>query len=92
MIVSIRHKGLRLFYEEGKGAKLPAEQLTKIVRILTALDAVSSEDDIAELGSGTHKLTGDLKDFWSIKVSANYRIVFRFEKGDVHEVDYIDYH
>jgi len=33
-----------------------------------------------------------MKDFWSIKTSANYRIVFRLENGNVHDVDYLDYH
>lgn len=91
-IISIRHKNLRLYYEEGSSAKLPHDQLTKIARILTALDAVSTENDIKALGSGIHKLTGDMKEFWSIKVSANYRIIFRFEDGDIFDVDYIDYH
>jgi toxin HigB-1 len=44
------------------------------------------------LARGIHKLTGELKDFWSIKVSANYRITFRLEAGNIHEVDYLDYH
>jgi proteic killer suppression protein len=92
MIVTIHHKYLRLYYEGGNGAKLPYDQLSKISRILTALDAVSSEDDIKALGSGIHKLTGNLKDFWSIKVSANYRIIFKFEDGEVFAVDYVDYH
>jgi toxin HigB-1 len=92
MIESIRHKGLLTYYTEGSGAKLPANQLVKISRLLDALDAVSSEDDIKQLGLGIHKLTGNLKEFWSIKVTANYRIIFRFEDGNVHDVDYIDYH
>ncbi len=92
MIVTIRHKALRLYFEEGSGAKLPSDQLSKIARILTALDAVSSEEDIKQLGSGIHKLTGNLKEFWSMKVSANYRIIFRFEAGDIFDVDYVDYH
>lgn len=92
MIITIRHKSLRLYFEEGSGAKLPGDQLSKIARILTVLDAVSSEDDIKQLGSGIHKLTGNLKEFWSIKVSSNYRIIFRFEAGDVFDVDYMDYH
>src|SRR6195952_2406565 len=90
MIVSIRHKNLRLYFEDGYSAKLPHEQLAKIARILSALDAVSSEDDIKALGSGIHKLTGNLKDYWSIKVSANYRIIFTFEAGDIFDVDYVD--
>jgi len=92
MIVSIQHKGLRLYYEDGNGAKLPAVYLKKIARLLTSLDAVSSTDDIVQLGSGIHKLTGDLAEFWSVSVSANYRIIFRFDNGDVHDVDYVDYH
>jgi len=92
MIVSIVHKGLRLYFEEGAGTKLPNEQLGKIARILTALDAVCSTDDIIALGSGIHRLKGEMKDFWSIKVSANYRIIFRFEGGDIFDVDYMDYH
>jgi proteic killer suppression protein len=66
--------------------------LSKISRILTALDAVSSENDIMALGLGIHKLTGNMKDFWALKVSANYRITFRFEDGDIFDVDYVDYH
>ena len=92
MIISIVHKGLRLYYEDGNASKLPSEFLKKIARILTSLDAVSSEEDILALGSGINKLSGDLSDFWSIKVSANYRIVFQFSNGDVSEVDYLDYH
>ena len=92
MILSINHKGLRLYYEDGNGSKLSSEYLKKIARILTSLDAVTSEDDIIALGSGIHKLSGDLSDFWSIKVSVNYRIIFKFDNGDVFEVDYLDYH
>ena len=92
MILSVTHKELRHYYEDGNGSKLSSEYLKKIARILTSLDAVTSEDDIMALGSGIHKLSGDLSDFWSIKVSANYRIIFKFDKGDVFEVDYLDYH
>lgn len=92
MIVSISHKSLRQYFEDGNGSKLPHEQLSKIARVLTALDAVSSEDDIKALGSGIHKLAGNMKDFWSIKISANYRIVFRFEGGNIFDIDYLDYH
>jgi proteic killer suppression protein len=30
--------------------------------------------------------------FWSVTISANWRIVFRFEDGHVTDVDYVDYH
>jgi len=38
------------------------------------------------------KLTGKLKRFWSVTVTGNYRIIFRFENETVYDVDYIDYH
>ena len=39
-----------------------------------------------------HPLTGALKGFWSISVTGNWRLIFRFEDGDVYDVDYLDYH
>jgi toxin HigB-1 len=92
MIQTITHKGLRLYFEKGNGSKLPAEYLKKIALILDALDATASEDDIKSLGGGIHRLTASYAGFWSIKVSPNYRIVFRYDKGDIFDVDYVDYH
>ncbi|HSZ33180.1 MAG TPA: type II toxin-antitoxin system RelE/ParE family toxin [Puia sp.] len=92
MILSIRHKGLRMYYESGNGGKLPKEQLAKIRRILTSLDALSAESDIRSLGSGIHPLKGEYRGYWSISVTGNYRIIFAFKPPDVFDVDYLDYH
>lgn len=43
-------------------------------------------------GFGLHRLKGDLKEFWSVTVRANWRIIFRFENGGVYDVDLTDYH
>ena len=37
-------------------------------------------------------MKGDLKAFWSVTITGNWRIVFRFEKGDAFDVDFTDYH
>jgi toxin HigB-1 len=92
MIQSIRHKGLLLYYTQGNGTKLPSAYVRKINRILDQLDAVKTVEDVQALGSGIHKLTGDRSEFWSIKVTPNYRIIFRFEDGDIYDVDFVDYH
>ncbi len=92
MIHTITHKGLHLFFEKGNGSTLPAEYLAKIALILDALDAVASEDDIKALGGGIHRFAGNYAGFWSIKVSPNYRIIFRYSNGDIFDVNYIDYH
>ena len=92
MIVSIRHKGLRLFYEKGDGSKLQTQHVTKIRLILTRLDVAATPEIMQVPGYHLHPLTGKWKGFWSVRVDKNYRIVFRFEGENVHDVDYIDYH
>lgn len=92
MIVNIKHKGLRRFYERADGSGLPAPYLRKINRILDQLDAVTSETDILQMGSGIHALSGDRFGFWALHISGNYRIIFRFTDGDIYDVDYLDYH
>jgi proteic killer suppression protein len=41
---------------------------------------------------GLHPLKGKLKSYWAIKVSGNWRIIFRFRNGDAFDIDLIDYH
>ena len=43
-------------------------------------------------GYRLHALKGELAGYWSVRVSANRRILFRMEDGDVFDVDLIDYH
>ncbi len=43
-------------------------------------------------GYGLHPLTGDFAGFWAVRVSKNWRIVFRFEGRNVRDVDMVDYH
>lgn len=39
-----------------------------------------------------HALKGGRKGYWSVTVKANWRLVFRFENADVHDLELIDYH
>jgi proteic killer suppression protein len=43
-------------------------------------------------GYRLHLLKGELAGFWSVSVSGNWRIIFRFENGAAYDVDLIDYH
>ncbi len=92
-IRSIRHKALsRLFYEDEK-RNLPPDHAPKLRRVLAALDAASDIDELRVYpGWRLHTLKGDLDGFWSITITANWRLVFRFEAGDAFDVDLIDYH
>ena len=94
MIKSIRHKGLKKFWEKGDMSRLNPQHITKIRLILATLNRAASLDTISKLPGGRfHKLTGELKDFWSLSVSGNWRIIFRIgDDGHIYDVDYLDYH
>ena len=43
-------------------------------------------------GLRLHQLKGNRAGYWSVTVSRNWRIIYRFENEDVYDVDLIDYH
>lgn len=92
MICRLRHRGLKRLYERNEGRGLPAAQIDKIRRILARLDQATAPEHMDLPGLRLHPLKGELAGFWSVTVHANWRIVFRFENGDVTDVDYLDYH
>jgi len=94
MINSIKHKGLRLLWETGNDSKLPADLVVRISNMLEVIDSVNRvpQDFEGFKNWHLHKLTGELKDFWSLKVNKNYRIIFRFDGQNAYDLDYIDYH
>ena len=92
VIVSIQHKGLKLLWTKNGASKLPQEQVKKLTNILTLLDAAHDVKDMQFPGANLHLLKGDLKGFWAVMVTGNYRIIFQFEAGDAYLVNYLDYH
>ena len=92
VIVSFRHKGLERLYGAGTKAGVQTAHVPKLRRILSALDVAAGPDDLAIPSFRTHRLKGDLAGHWSISVSGNWRVIFRFVEGDVELVDYQDYH
>ena len=92
MIRSFRHKGLKLLFEKGDRRKVRPESADKIERILARLEEASDAGNMDLPGYRLHPLKGRLAGFWSVTVSGNWRIVFRFEAGHASDVDLIDYH
>ena len=92
MIKSWQHKGLKLFYTTGNVAKIQASKTKKIHDILQALDAATAPEQMSLPGLAFHKLSGSLKEFYSVKVNGNWRIIFKFDGRDAILVDYKDYH
>jgi proteic killer suppression protein len=64
----------------------------KISRILARLDVATRPEQMNLPGWGLHPLKAGLKGFWSVWVTGNWRIVFRFEGSDAVDVDLMDYH
>jgi len=92
-IRTFRHKGLKRLYEAGERRDIPAALAEKIADVLLAIDEATRPGDVGLFpGWRLHPLKGDLKGFWSVTISGNWRVVFRFEKGDAFDVDLIDYH
>jgi proteic killer suppression protein len=92
MIRSIKGAATRQFLESGKSRFSGLDQELARQR-LNELGSAASLDDLPPLRSvGLHKLTGDRKGQWAIKVNGPWRIVFRFEAGDAFEVEIVDYH
>lgn len=92
MIIGFKHKGLKLYYEKGNTSRLPAQQIAKIRLILTRLDASRAPNHMNVPGYHFHPLSDSPKGFYSVRVTGNYRVVFRFEGEDATDVDYTDYH
>jgi proteic killer suppression protein len=92
MIKSWRHKGLKLFYETGSMPKINANHADKLHDILQVLDFATSPEQMHLPGLKFHKLTGNLKGFYAVTVSGNWRLIFKFDRQDAILVDYQDYH
>jgi proteic killer suppression protein len=92
MIRSIRHRGLKRFYEDADARGVIAEHVVKLRDILVRLDATHVALDMDLPGFRLHPLKGKMKGFWSATVRANWRVIFRLTDHDVFDVDYLDYH
>jgi proteic killer suppression protein len=92
MIQRFRHKGLKRLFQQGDAKGISPDLLEKLENILFVLNRARRPEDMSLPGFRLHRLKGTLKGFWSVTVRANWRVIFRCEKGDVYDVDLIDYH
>lgn len=92
MIKSFAHKGLQAFFLTGSKAGIQAAHASKLKRQLAQLNQSSAAEDMNVTGWKLHPLKGNLAGHWSVWVSGNWRLTFKFEGRDVAVVDYRDYH
>ncbi len=92
MIKSFAHKGLKKLFIQDDRSLLNPSHCDRILRILDRLEASEVIEDMALPGFYLHKLSGNRKDIWSIKISGNWRLTFKFEAGNAFDINLEDYH
>ena len=93
MIKNFADKRTEEIFNAQRVARLDANLQKKALRRLRYIDA---SDDIKDLmvppSNRLEKLQGDLKDFYSIRVNSQWRIVFKWVDGSAQDVKFTDYH
>ncbi len=96
MIVSFGDKATAdLFHDRqtGRVRRYPPEILRAA---LQKLDMLNSSRDVKDLrsppGNRLELLKGDLKGYHSVRINERWRLVFRWEGADAHQVRIVDYH
>jgi len=92
MIGSIRHKGLAALYYDDRIKGVKQSHLKRLRQILALLATACTAEDMNVPGLKFHQLKGDLAGFYSVSVSGNWRVIFRFGDNQATDVDLIDYH
>ncbi len=92
MIRSFRGRTAQPVFQRERRHLAPALQRAALRKLLL-LDAADSLDDLrVPPGNRLEKLAGDRKGQYSIRVNDQWRVCFRWEGGDAHEVEIVDYH
>ena len=92
MIVSFTHKGLERYFRTGSKSGIQPVHAARLTLILSLLDVAKSADDLNVPGFGLHPLKGEMRGYFAVKVSGNWRLVFKQKGDDMELVDYLDYH
>lgn len=92
MIKSFKHKGLERLFIKSSVSGVQADYAPRITLLLDAMDAAEQVNELDLPGFRLHRLKGDKRNLWSVRVSANWRITFEFENGDAYILDLEDYH
>lgn len=92
MIKTWKHKGLKKFYETGDKSGIQPKHAKVLKELLFQLSGAMQPEDMNTPGNGFHKLKGKLKEYYAVKVSGSWRLIFQFEDYHAIDVEYINYH
>lgn len=96
MIANIKGKTTQDIFDGTKSKaarKIPKELHQRAEDLLDAINAISKIDDLKSPPSNRlHKLKGDRKEFWSVSINDQWRIIFKWDGSNAIDVEIIDYH
>ena len=92
MIKTFQHRVIKRFFEDGSKAGIQPKHANRLRILLTTLNLASTPLDMNRNGWDWHRLKGELKGHWSVRVDGNWRLTFKFEGEDVVLLDYQDSH
>ena len=94
-IRNIRHKALRGLVERNSVKGLPGNYVSKIADIVAFLIEIEDISEVFDLRKyKPHFLSGDREGTYSLHVSANWRITFKYDarENELVDIDFEDYH
>lgn len=95
MLKSFKSKDVQELYCSGvsKSKAIPNDIKKRLLHKLIILDSTVAVEDLRIPPSNNlEKLVGNLKDFYSIRINKQYRLIFRFENENAYDVYIDDYH
>lgn len=93
MIKSFRSKEAEKLWNRQRSAKLPFNIQSKSRDKLAQIDAAIQVEDLRfPPGNRLESLSGDRAGQFSIRINQQWRICFRWEAGNAHDVEIVDYH
>lgn len=96
MIESIKGKTTQDIFDgtSSKAArKIPVALHERARDLLDTLNAIAKVDDLKLPPSNRlHKLKGDLKEYWSVSINKQWRIIFKWDGSNASDVEITDYH
>lgn len=93
MIASFGSKETEKIWNGVRVAKLPLEVQNIGRRKLRMINNSQNIQDLTIPPSNKlEKKQGQLKDYYSIRINDQWRIIFKWDKGNASEVEIIDYH
>ena len=92
---NIAHRGLKRLFTDGDPKGVPAQVVSKLINMLGFLQDMETLDELSALPMWkAHQMKGERKGTWSLSVTRNWRLTFRYDskENEIYDLDFEDYH